>query len=114
MKCKCVFFDRDGIVNQSPGPGYVERWEDFHLLPEFVESAKIAAAKGYAVAIATNQRGVAGGIMTQETLVSSQSCPWHTFFIVNRDPVPDPFQTPGKLHRLPFSAVADPVPGNDG
>ena len=23
----CVFFDRDGIVNQSPGPGYVERVE---------------------------------------------------------------------------------------
>ncbi len=68
MKRKCVFFDRDGIVNTSPGPGYVERWQDFHLIPEFVVSAKIAAAKGYAVAIATNQRGVARGIMTQETL----------------------------------------------
>ncbi len=68
MKRKCVFFDRDGIVNISPGPGYVERWQDFHLIPEFVVSAKIAAAKGYAVAIATNQRGVARGIMAQETL----------------------------------------------
>jgi D-glycero-D-manno-heptose 1,7-bisphosphate phosphatase len=68
MKRKCVFFDRDGIVNISPGPGYVERWQDFHLIPEFVVSAKIAAAKGYAVAIATNQRGVARGIIEQETL----------------------------------------------
>jgi D-glycero-D-manno-heptose 1,7-bisphosphate phosphatase len=68
MKRKCVFFDRDGIVNVSPGPGYVERWDDFHLIPEFVVSAQIAAANGYAVAIATNQRGVARGIMEQETL----------------------------------------------
>ena len=68
MKRKCVFFDRDGIVNVSPGPGYVERWQDFHLIPEFVVSAKIAAARGYAIAIATNQRGVARGIMEQKAL----------------------------------------------
>jgi D-glycero-D-manno-heptose 1,7-bisphosphate phosphatase len=68
MKLKCVFFDRDGIVNVTPGRGYVERWEDFHLIPEFVEAAKISIAAGYVVAIATNQRGVARGIMTQETL----------------------------------------------
>jgi len=67
-KQKCVFFDRDGIVNTSPGRGYVERWEDFHLIPEFVTAARIAAARGYAVAIATNQRGVARGIVTQATL----------------------------------------------
>jgi D-glycero-D-manno-heptose 1,7-bisphosphate phosphatase len=68
MKLKCVFFDRDGIVNVTPGPGYVERWEDFHLMPEFVEAAKTSIAAGYVVAIATNQRGVARGIMTQATL----------------------------------------------
>ena len=68
IKRKCVFFDRDGIVNISPGPGYVESWQDFHLMSEFVVSARIAAAKGYAVAIATNQRGVARGIMAQEAL----------------------------------------------
>jgi len=69
MKQKCIFFDRDGIVNVSPGPGYVERWEDFHLMPEFVSAAQIAIAAGYVIAIATNQRGVARGIMTLETLV---------------------------------------------
>jgi D-glycero-D-manno-heptose 1,7-bisphosphate phosphatase len=68
MKQKCVFFDRDGIVNVSPGPGYVERWEDLHLIPEFVAAAKIALAHDYAVAIITNQRGVARGIMSQATL----------------------------------------------
>jgi D-glycero-D-manno-heptose 1,7-bisphosphate phosphatase len=68
MQQKCVFFDRDGIVNVSPGPGYVERWEDFHLVPEFVTAAKVAASMGYVLAIATNQRGAARGIMTPETL----------------------------------------------
>ena len=65
---KCVFFDRDGIVNQSPGPGWVERWEDFHLLPEFVVAARIALEQGYEVAIITNQRGVALGLLSPETL----------------------------------------------
>ncbi len=65
---KCVFFDRDGIVNQSPGPGWVERWEDFRLLPEFVVAARIALEQGYEVAIITNQRGVALGLLSPETL----------------------------------------------
>jgi len=65
---RCVFFDRDGIVNESPGPGYVERFDDFHLQPGFIAAARIALISGYAVAIATNQRGVARGIMTLESL----------------------------------------------
>ncbi len=67
-KRPCVFFDRDGIVNVSPGPGYVERWEDFHLIPAFLESLRVANEKGYAAAIITNQRGVGRGIMTMATL----------------------------------------------
>ncbi len=65
---KCIFFDRDGIVNQSPGPGYVERWEDFHLLPEFVEVLRTVTHLGYAAVIITNQRGVALGCMTTEAV----------------------------------------------
>lgn len=65
---RCVFFDRDGIVNQSPGPGYVERWEDFHLLPEFVETLRIVTRRGYQAAIVSNQRGVALGRMSAATV----------------------------------------------
>lgn len=67
-KIPCVFFDRDGIINVSPGPGYVERVEDFHLMPEFVDALRVVAEKGYAAVVITNQRGVGRGIMTQETL----------------------------------------------
>ena len=65
---KCVFFDRDGIVNRSPGPGYVERWEDFELLPEFVDVLRRVTDRGYAAVIVTNQRGVARGIIGRETV----------------------------------------------
>lgn len=65
---RCVFFDRDGIVNQSPGPGYVERVEDFHVLPEFLQSLRVCMDKGYVAIIITNQRGVGLGLMTEDTL----------------------------------------------
>lgn len=68
MSKPCVFFDRDGIVNQSPGPGYVERLEDFHILPEFLDALRVARDRGYEAVIVTNQRGVGLGIMTRATL----------------------------------------------
>lgn len=69
MSKPCVFFDRDGIVNTSPGPGkYVERLEQFFLEPAFVDSLRVTARKGYDAVIVTNQRGVARGLMTMDTV----------------------------------------------
>ena len=65
---RCIFFDRDGIVNTSPGPGYVEKVEDFHIQPSFLEAAAVARDHGYGIAIATNQRGVARGVMSKQAL----------------------------------------------
>ena len=65
-----LFFDRDGIVNRSPGPGYVLRIEDFHLLPEFIDAMKVARRKGWPAIIITNQRGVGKGLMTAADLES--------------------------------------------
>ena len=59
----CVFFDRDGIVNRSPGPGYVHRWEDFELMPEFVTALRIVRDAGYEAVVVTNQRCVATGVV---------------------------------------------------
>lgn len=63
---RCIFFDRDGVINQSPGPGYVERWRDFYLLPAFIESLRVVYERGYVAVVITNQRGVARGIMSME------------------------------------------------
>jgi D-glycero-D-manno-heptose 1,7-bisphosphate phosphatase len=65
MKNKCVFFDRDGIVNVSPGEGkYVLSWNEFKLQKPFVESLEVVHKKGYKAAIVTNQRCVAKGLIT--------------------------------------------------
>lgn len=61
---RCVFFDRDGIVNRHPGIGYVERWSDFHLLPGFVPVLRTVRLAGYEAIVVTNQRGIALGIMS--------------------------------------------------
>ncbi len=58
----CVFFDRDGIVNRSPGPGYVNHLDDFHVLPGFADCVRAAAAKGIPAVVVTNQRGISRGL----------------------------------------------------
>jgi D-glycero-D-manno-heptose 1,7-bisphosphate phosphatase len=68
MKRPCIFFDRDGIVNESPGPGYVESWEDFYLQPGFVAALRVATSKGYPAVVITNQQGVAKGLYSEEEL----------------------------------------------
>jgi D-glycero-D-manno-heptose 1,7-bisphosphate phosphatase len=67
---RCVFFDRDGIVNRWPGRGYVTRWEDFHLLPAFVDVLRTVGELGYEAVIVTNQSGVARGVMSLEAVES--------------------------------------------
>lgn len=68
MKRRAVFFDRDGVVNVSPGPGYVLRWEDFHFSPGIIEALALCRARGYATVLATSQQGVGKGLMTQTEL----------------------------------------------
>ena len=58
----CVFFDRDGVANQSPGPGYVNHLDDFHILPGFADCVRAAAAKGFPSVVVTNQRGISRGL----------------------------------------------------
>ena len=41
-----VFFDRDGVVNVSPGPGYVLRVQDFHLMPGIREVLRLCRRDG--------------------------------------------------------------------
>lgn len=65
----CFFFDRDGIVNESPGEGrYVERWEDFRLMPAFPRLLKRVQSAGYAAVVVTNQRCVALGRISRAEL----------------------------------------------
>lgn len=68
MKRPAVFWDRDGVVNVSPGAGYVLRWEDFHFAPGIIPALQLCRARGYALVLATSQQGVGKGLMTQAEL----------------------------------------------
>ena len=61
---KCVFFDRDGVVNRSPGAGYVTRVEDFHLNDGLVELMAAVAARGFVAVLVTSQRCVGKGLLS--------------------------------------------------
>jgi D-glycero-D-manno-heptose 1,7-bisphosphate phosphatase len=63
-----VFFDRDGVVNVSPGGGYVLRLEDFHLSPGIVDALRTCKRLGYATVVVTSQQGVGKGLMTRAAL----------------------------------------------
>lgn len=67
--CKCVFFDRDGIVNKAPYPEpYITRWEDFHIISAFVDSLRVVLQNGYHAVITSNQRAVAKGLLSIEQI----------------------------------------------
>jgi D-glycero-D-manno-heptose 1,7-bisphosphate phosphatase len=59
----CVFFDRDGVVNRSPGEGYVLRWEDFHFNDGLFELLRLVKQRGYLAVLVTSQKGVGKGLM---------------------------------------------------
>lgn len=60
---RCLFLDRDGVINAAPPPGkYIWRWEEFRLLPEVVSWIRLFKAAGYLIIVLTNQRGVSLGL----------------------------------------------------
>jgi D-glycero-D-manno-heptose 1,7-bisphosphate phosphatase len=64
----CVFFDRDGVVNEAPGDGYVLKKEDFRLNQGIVESLRIVKDRGYLAVIVTSQKCVGKNLISQEDL----------------------------------------------
>ncbi|AKJ64319.1 D-glycero-alpha-D-manno-heptose-1,7-bisphosphate 7-phosphatase [Kiritimatiella glycovorans] len=64
----CVFFDRDGIVNVSPGDGYVESPAGFRLQEGFVQALRAVRHGGFAAVVVTNQQGIGKGLITEADL----------------------------------------------
>lgn len=59
----CLFFDRDGVVNRSPGPGYVLRWEDFEFQDGIFELISLVKSHDWLAILITSQKGVGKGEM---------------------------------------------------
>jgi D-glycero-D-manno-heptose 1,7-bisphosphate phosphatase len=65
---KCVFFDRDGVVNEPSDDYFLKSWDEFRFMPGFIESLRVAQEKGYVAVIITNQQGVGKGLTSVEML----------------------------------------------
>jgi len=66
---RCLFLDRDGVINAAPVKGeYIQNWNEFRLLPEVVSWIRLFKAAGYLAIVITNQRGIALGRMTEAEL----------------------------------------------
>ena len=61
QKHKCVFLDRDGVLNEDR-VNYAYELEHFHMLPGVTESLVKLKKAGYLLIIVTNQSGIAQGI----------------------------------------------------
>jgi len=64
----CVFFDRDGVVNDPRDNYYVTSWSQFHFndgIAEVIRNVKLA---GCLAILVTSQRGVGKGVMTRADL----------------------------------------------
>ncbi|MEO8593020.1 MAG: HAD family hydrolase [Candidatus Solibacter sp.] len=67
MKRRCVFLDRDGVINVKAKPSeYIRTWEEFHFLPGIVDWIRLFNLLDLLVIVVTNQRGVARGLMTAD------------------------------------------------
>ncbi len=66
---RCVFLDRDGVINAAPPPGdYILRREDLVLLDQTVDWIRLFNTLGLLTIVVTNQRAVALGLLTQAEL----------------------------------------------
>lgn len=64
MKKKCVFLDRDGVLNKDR-PDYVYRTEDIIVPEGVVEGLRQLKAAGYLLIVITNQAGIARGLYSR-------------------------------------------------
>lgn len=60
LKTKCVFLDRDGVLNRERGD-YTYKLDEFEVLPGVPEALSLLKEKGYLLIVITNQAGIAKG-----------------------------------------------------
>jgi D-glycero-D-manno-heptose 1,7-bisphosphate phosphatase len=63
-----LFLDRDGVINFEIQGAYVRNWEEFIFYPRAPENIAYFNSRFQRLVLATNQRGIAKGIMTLEDL----------------------------------------------
>lgn len=62
---KCVFLDRDGVLNRERGD-YTYLLDDFEVLPRVPEALALLKQRGFLLIVVTNQGGIAKGLYTRK------------------------------------------------
>jgi D-glycero-D-manno-heptose 1,7-bisphosphate phosphatase len=74
VSVRCVFLDRDGVINEKPAPHqYILSTGEFRLLPNIADWIRLFNTLDFVVIVITNQRGVARGLISEATLASIHS-----------------------------------------
>jgi D-glycero-D-manno-heptose 1,7-bisphosphate phosphatase len=63
---KAIFMDRDGVINRNTH--YVNRVQDFEILPQVPDAIKILKEAGFKIFVVTNQGGIEKGFLNEEIL----------------------------------------------
>ena len=66
---KCVFLDRDGVLNRERGE-YTYRLDDFEVLPGVPEALHLLKKNGYLLIVVTNQAGIAKELYKKEDVLA--------------------------------------------
>ncbi len=69
QKQKCVFLDRDGVLNRERGD-YTYKLDEFEVLPGVPEALALLKDNGYLLIVVTNQGGVAKGLYTRADVLA--------------------------------------------
>lgn len=69
QKQKCVFLDRDGVLNRERGD-YTYKLDDFEVLPGVPEALALLKENGFLLIVVTNQAGVAKGLYQREDVLA--------------------------------------------
>ena len=65
----CVFIDRDGVVNERPGDGYVLAWEEFRFRPDAIAALRVLKGANIPAIVVSNQSCVGRGLLEQSDLI---------------------------------------------
>lgn len=69
MSRRCVFMDRDGVINERAAlHEYIRDWREFRCLPNIADWIRIFNVLDFLVIVVTNQRGIARGMMTRDAV----------------------------------------------
>jgi len=63
-----LFLDRDGVINVEKKEEYVINPTEFIFMPGVLEAIKLLSSEFGTIVVASNQRGIARGLMTVEDL----------------------------------------------